>query len=178
MKTFRDIVVVKQPVGGMWTTVRDRLPELAARLDDIETITVIEREQISPGKLRLLNEWRSTQRIPGLLQGALGTAEVSWLDRNEWDDAGHRCTWSIEPSILRGHIVCRGETSFAPAMGGRGARITFSGEFDIAPDALRRLAGPLASPLSTFAESIVSTIVPRNLRKVMDAAASQAAMGQ
>lgn len=177
MKHFRNIVVVKHPIEAVWTTVRDRLPELATMLDDIESIAVIEREQLVPGRLRLVNEWRSSQRIPAILQNALGASAVSWLDRNEWDDGAHCCIWGIEPSVLPEHIRCTGSTLYEPAMNGRGTRITFAGEFELAPGALRGLAGPLGEPVAAFVESVVTIFIPRNLRKVMDAAAHMIVTG-
>jgi hypothetical protein len=177
MRSFRDLVVIKQPLEQVWATVRDRLPELAAQLDDIDRIVVIERESIGPGRLRLVNEWRSGQRIPKLLQSRFGAEVVSWIDRNQWDEDSRVCTWAIEPSLLSEHIRCAGSTSYMPAMGGRGTRITFAGEFELASGALRGLAGPLEQPLAAFVESIVTVFIPRNLRKVMDAAERLIASG-
>lgn len=171
MKPFHDLVVVKQPLEAMWTAVRDRLPELAAQLDDIESITCLEHERIDDARHRLVNRWLSAQKIPALLQSRLGTTEVSWLDRNEWDDRNFTCTWAIEPSLLPQHIRCNGRTAYEPAMGGRGTRITFTGEFELAAGALRSIAGPLEQPATAFVESIVTIFIPKNLRKVMDAAA-------
>jgi hypothetical protein len=54
-------------------------------------------------------------------------------------------------------------------MGTRGARITFAGELDIKPSLLSAL-GTVAPMLSGFVESIVTTIIPRNLRAVAEAA--------
>jgi hypothetical protein len=174
MKPFRDIVIVKQPVAHMWTTVRDRLPELAPLLEDIERITPLEREACAGG-WRLVNEWCSRQRVPTLLQSRLGAAAVSWIDRNEWEDGTHLCRWSIEPSLLSEHIRCAGTTRYEPAMGGRGTRVTFAGDFELGAGALAGLAGPLERPLAAFVESIVTILIPKNLRKVMEAAARFAA---
>jgi hypothetical protein len=95
---------------------------------------------------------------------------VSWIDRNRWDGSTGICHWSIEPGAFGEHIACRGETGFAPAMGARGSRITFAGELDIKPGLLGAL-GPVTPMLSGFVESIVTTIIPRNLRAVAEAAA-------
>lgn len=170
MKTFRDLVVVKHPLDQIWTAVRDRLPELADHLDDIESIACLEHERVDEARHRLVNRWQSTQRIPAVLQSRLGTAEVAWIDRNEWDDRTRTCTWAIEPSVLPEHIRCAGRTIYEPAMGGRGTRIRFSGEFELAPGALEGLAGPLEQPVAALVESIVTVFIPKNLRKVIEAA--------
>jgi len=170
MKAFSSVVVVKQPLDRVWITMRDRLPELGTSLDDIESIAVIEREELGPGSVRLVNEWRSSQRIPAGLRGRLGISDLSWLDRNLWDDASHCCTWVIEPTALTEHVRCEGSTRYEPAMGGRGTRVTFAGTFDLESGALATFAGSLQRPASAFIESIATTVIPRNVRKVIEAA--------
>jgi hypothetical protein len=61
---------------------------------------------------------------------------------------------------------------FAEAMGGQGTRVTFEGEFDLKPGLLGSLGG-VESLVSGFVESVVTTIIPRNLRAVVEAAAKQ-----
>lgn len=170
MKTFSSVVVVKQPLDRVWATMRDRLPELGAALDDIESIVVMEREELQPGSVRLVNRWRSRQRIPAVFGDRLGTSDLSWLDRNVWDDASHCCSWVIEPAVLTEHIRCAGSTRYEAAMGGRGSRVTFAGTFDLASDALATFAGSLQRPASAFIESIATAVIPRNVRKVIEAA--------
>jgi len=171
MKNFKSVIVVKHPLAPIWETVRDRLQEIAPLVDDIESVTVIERDGSQSGKVRLVNQWKSRQSVPGFLQGALGAGAISWLDRNEWIESTRSCHWNIEPSILRTFITCHGTTLYEPAMAGRGTRVTIEGAFDLTPGALRGLAGPLEKPVSTFVESIVSTMIPKNFRKVLEAAA-------
>ena len=73
--------------------------------------------------------------------------------------------------VLRGGIGCSGETRYESAIGGRGTRVTFEGNFELKPGALSGLAGALTTPLTPFVESIVTTLIPKNLRKVIEAAA-------
>ena len=169
MKTFKNIVVLKHPIEPVWQTMRDRLSELPALVDDIESIRVIERHA-EDGKVRLLNEWRSSQSVPVFLRSSLGATAIEWLDHNVWDDATNQCKWRIEPNVLRGHITCEGATSFEPAMGGRGTRATIEGTFNLAPVAVRGLAGPFEQAVTSFVESIVSTMIPKNFRKILEAA--------
>jgi hypothetical protein len=174
MKTFRNVIVLKRPMDPVWQVMRDRLPELAPLVDDIHSIRVLERHPEN-GKVRLLNEWRSAQSVPVLLRPSLGAAAIEWLDHNEWDDAARRCTWRIEPNVLRNYIRCEGSTSFESAMAGRGTRVTIEGAFDLAPGAVRSLAGPFEQAVTAFVESIVTTMIPRNFRKILEAAAELAA---
>ena len=171
MKTFRSLVVLKRPQQELWLAMRDHLVEFAGNIADIESIREIERTTDASNVVHIVNEWRVRQQIPAMLRSVLKTSELSWIDRNTWDAAGHVCTWAIEPNFLTEYIACSGTTSFAPAMGGQGTRVTFEGEFDLKPGVLGKLSS-METLLSGFLESIVTTIIPRNLRAVVEAAAA------
>jgi hypothetical protein len=91
LKAFRSIVAVKHPVDLVWRTVRDRLPELAPLVDDIESVSVVEREDSADGTVRLVNHWMSSERPPLILRRQLGADAIGWIDRNEWDGSTRAC---------------------------------------------------------------------------------------
>lgn len=171
MKTFRSLVVLKRPQQELWLAMRDHMVDFAGNIADIKSIRQIERTTDSNSTVHVINEWRVRQQVPTMLRSILKASELSWIDHNTWDAQAHTCTWAIEPNFLTEHIACSGTTSFAPAMGGQGTRVTFEGEFDLKPGALGNLRG-MESLLSGFLESIVTTIIPRNLRAVVEAAAT------
>ncbi len=172
MKPFKSIVVVNHPVDLVWVTVRDRLPEIAAMLDDVNSVTVVEHEDARDGVVRQVNRWRSRTKIPEMLAKVVEADDLGWLDRAEWSEKDRCCRWTIEPSFLPGSIRCEGASTYAPAMGGRGARVTFEGTLDIDMAGQAALSGALARPLSAVAESVVSNLIPKNFRKTLEAAAS------
>jgi hypothetical protein len=176
MKSFSSLVVVRQPPAVVFATVRDRLVELGPMVDDVASITELKRQEIHPGRVRLVNEWHSEQRIPEVLARELHAPDVGWIDRNEWDEATLVCAWTVEPFVLTEHITCRGTTTYEPAMAGRGARVTVEGTFDLAKGALGGLPTALERPVATFVESIVTTLIPKNSRKVVEAAAALVAL--
>jgi hypothetical protein len=171
MSRFTSLIVVRQPLALVWSTVRDRLPELVAELDDVDRVEVLDRRILDDGSVALVNEWWAGQRIPQLVAHALGTAEVGWIDRCTWDADEHVGRWTIEPHVLPGHVHCRGVTAYEPAMGGRGVRVTVDGVFDLDPSAVSGLGTALRRPVGAFVESIVSTMIPRSTRRVVEAAA-------
>ena len=170
MKQFRSVLVLKRPWQELWVTMRDYLPDFAGNIADIDDIREIERRVDPYGAVCIVNEWSVRQRLPEALSAMLKIDRFTWIDRNRWDESRGVCGWSIEPGVFGEHIACCGETGFAPAMGGRGARVTFTGELDIKPSLLGTM-GPVAPMLSGFVESIVTTIIPHNLRAVAEAAA-------
>jgi hypothetical protein len=170
VKHFRTIHVVAQPADRLYCTVRDRLPEIADMLDDVDSVRVLKRSQDSGGRLSLVNEWRARIRFPAVLEGFVRPDSIGWIDRAEWHDGEHRCRWVIEPTFLPGQVHCRGNTRYEPAIGGRGVRVTFEGEIEITLGGAASVRGPLDQTLSGFVESIVTTLIPRNFRKTLDAA--------
>jgi hypothetical protein len=170
MKTFRSLVVLKRPQHDLWLAMRDHMVDFAGNIADIESIRELERATGAENVVHIVNEWRVRQQVPAILRSILKTSELSWIDRNAWDASGHVCTWAIEPNFLTEYIACSGATSFAPAMGGQGTRVTFEGQFDLKPGVLGKLSS-METLLSGFLESIVTTVIPRNLRAVVEAAA-------
>jgi len=170
MKTFKSVVLSKHPVEQLWILVRDEMPALATSLDDIERVTVIERRQGPRGRLRLVNEWCAKPQLPIPLKPLIGADSLLWLDRAEWIDVEKRCAWSIEPRFLPGRIQCHGSTQYAAAMGGRGARITFEGELDVTPGPKGGATRLLEQSIMPIVESVVTVMIPRNFRRIVEAA--------
>lgn len=171
MKTFRSLVVLKRPQPELWAVMRDHLVDFAGEIADIKEIRQIERTTDTDGVVHIVNEWRVRQQVPAVLRSILKTTELSWIDRNTWNAKDAVCTWTIEPRFLTENIACSGTTSFAAAMGGQGTRVTFAGEFELKAGLLGSL-GSIETLLSQFLKSIVTTVIPRNLRAVVEAAAA------
>jgi hypothetical protein len=170
LKTFRSLVVLRRPRQELWTAMRDHLVEFSGQIADIEEIRQIERRVDTDGVVHIVNEWRIRQQVPAIVRSILKTGELSWVDRNTWDAEEFVCNWAIEPRFLTEYIECSGKTMLAEAMGGQGTRVTFEGAFDLKPGVLGSL-GSVEALLSGFLETIVTTIIPRNLRGVVEAAA-------
>jgi hypothetical protein len=170
MKTFRTVVILRQPHVDLWITMRDHLPEVASRVPDIESVTEAKRV-VAIGRTHIVNEWRARYSLPAALSSLISPDNLGWTDRNSWDNDAYICTWEISPYIFTEHIRCQGRTVFESAMAGQGARITFEGSLDVHAGFLgigtpvERLAIPLL-------ESMVSTMIPRNFRITVEAAAA------
>jgi len=171
MKSFGSFTMVRQPLDEVWAAVRDRLPEIAGRLEDLESVVTLERVEEADGRLRLLNCWTARQRIPASLRGVVGADAISWLDRAEWVVASRTCRWSIAPSVLPDHIQCKGSTRYEAAMAGRGTRVTFEGTFALRSGFLAGMPVAFEPTIQGLVESIFSTMIPRNLAKAVNAAA-------
>ena len=170
MKAFKSVVMVKTPPSAIYECMRDRLPDLAQDISDVESVVELQRAMTDDRAVEILNEWKVRDQIPAALKSLLGTGELGWLDRGRWRDLS--CSWSIEPFFLKGQIACEGVTRFEPAMAGKGARVTLEGVFEIKPGALFNSASVFEKPVLRFTEFIVTTVLPKNLRSLVEAAAS------
>ena len=169
MKSFRSLVVLKRPYDELWAIMRDHLPKIAPKVADVEAVRELERTTGPDGTVHIVNRWQVRVSVPQAIRAMLKLDELAWVDRNAWDAAARVCTWSIEPCVLAEHIACAGTTSFAPAMGGQGARVTFEGTLELQPGFLP--LGGMEKLVTGFVESVATTIIPRNLRAVVEAAA-------
>jgi hypothetical protein len=170
MKTFKSVVMVRTPPSAVYECMRDHLPDLARAIPDVDSVVELHRGAADGRAAEILNEWRVRDHIPAALKRLLGAGELGWLDRGRWHDL--TCSWSIEPFFLQGQIACSGSTRFEPAMAGKGARVTLEGTFEIKQGFLLSSASVLEKPVLSFAEFIVTTVLPKNLRSLVEAAAS------
>ena len=169
MKAFHTLVGLRYPVHQIGAAIRDRLPEIASSLDDVETITTISRDERGDGGMMLVNEWRVNPKLPSALNAVITPDKLGWLDYADWDADLSQCRWRIEPFFLADAIRCEGTTRIIPAMGGRGARATFEGTLVVDPDALSAVPLMWRKSATTAVEMLVGTLIPKNFRKTTDA---------
>jgi hypothetical protein len=161
----KSISMVKHPVHLVAATMRDRLAEVAAGVDDVESVQLQERVEQADGGLLVVNLWQARPKLPALIASRLRPEMLRWTDRATWNPAGDVCTWEIDPHYFHDHIQCRGHTRYEPAMGGRGTRITFTSEFLLG----RGPTGGIANPLLVVAEPILRGLIPKNFQKIVEA---------
>lgn len=166
MKTFKTMIVVKQPKQVVWETMRDRLTEMASFLDDVSSIKQVDRKDAGNGGVRLTNLWKADIEIPEVIRSILHASDVSWLDRAEWLETRSRCEWQIEPQFFTDHIKCSGTTLFEPAIGGRGTRITFEGKIDITLSSIPGVPNFMLGTATKAIESLVTTLIPKNFQRL------------
>jgi hypothetical protein len=171
MKEFATLVVVRCPTERLFVTMRDRMPELAASLSDIERIDELERREEPEGTL-VVSRWQPRPILPGVLAAKLAPDGIHWLDRAHWSEARRTCRWTIEPSLGEGAIACAGETTFEPAMAGRGTRARFAGTISIDSAYLGSLVGAFQGPVRSLVETIATSMIPANFRAMAETAAN------
>jgi hypothetical protein len=168
MKPFSSIAIVKHPLDLVWVTIRDRLPELVPFIEDMEQITQLKREELPEGIVKLDNLWQANLKLPVLQFAKLKPEMFAWIDQAEWREHTHECHWEIKAQYLPDSLECRGVARYQPAIGGRGTRVTFEGQLGVSAVNLPGLGMLDGSFLKGF-ESLASSLIPKNMRKLTEA---------
>ena len=171
MKPFNSVSIVKHPVDLVWTTIRDRLPELVLYMEDVEKIIPLKREERLNGVVSLDNLWQANPKLPMLQSTRLDPDLFAWIDRAEWDAGAFICHWRIEPKLLPDQVQCSGVGRYEPALGGRGTRVTFEGRLGLNVQSLPGMPY-LDGSLMKGVELLASSLIPKNLRKMTEAVGS------
>jgi len=172
MKTFKSVIMVKYPQEVVWQAIRDRLPEMVPYLDDVAMIIQDHRSEEDDGSLQLINIWEADIKIPGMLESMIDPSSLSWTDRAKWLEDKNECHWSIEPHFFPDRTRCSGTTYYEPAIGGRGTRITFTGELEVNTKNIPGLPAVMESTATRTLESLITSLIPKNFRKVTGALSS------
>lgn len=168
---FKTLALVKYPLPRVWQAMRDEMPRLSKHLDDIESITQTERTE-TPEMISIVNVWQAKPKLPDIIARHVDTSKFSWTDYAQWDERKMLCRWRIEPKAFTTHFGSSGETRFEPAMGGRGTRITFTGQAEVkisvVSDGVRKI---LEDTVLKSAMNFVQGVISKNFRKMADALA-------
>ena len=153
----------------VFSTYRDRLPQLVPYLPDIKSITVQERVEDAdgkPGVTRLLNLWEASTEVPKVAQGVIKPDMMAWLDHATWDQNAWTCDWRIETKMFTENVHCRGHNTYRAE--GDETILEIRGELDVSlkgvPGVPKFLAGKVAPHIEKF---IVNLLQP-NLVSVAD----------
>lgn len=154
---------IRYPREQVYLAYRDRLPEIAQYIPDIEQITVLLREPTSDG-IRLHNEWAASREIPAYVQSIVKPEHLRWDDFAEWHDDEHYVAWRLATRAFTDAVQCTGRNTFLEDGGGTVVRLTGDLQLDLRdiPGVPRFLATRLAPQVERF---IVSLITP-NLERV------------
>lgn len=155
---------ISHPQPIVYAAYRDRLPEIAAYMDDIKEIRVIERDD-GDGVVKIHNEWISDRDVPRFARAFIKPEMLRWDDHAEWKDDEGKVYWTLKLRVFTEQVTCGGTNSFVKVDDGT-TKVLLEGDLDIdlknIPGVPKLLAGGIKPQLEKF---IVSLITP-NLEKV------------
>lgn len=170
MKT-KTIAIIKHPPELVWRTVRDRMPEIARLLDDIESVTPTSRESARDGTLHIVNVWKARPNLPAVVSSRLEAKMFAWTDQAIWSGKKLECKWRIEPHVFADRVMSKGITRYEPAMGGRGTRVTFEGVLELSVANLPGVPAVFEGAVLAGVETFLGVLIPKNFRNLIEAAA-------
>lgn len=107
----------------VFTTYRDKLPELVPFLPNVSSIVV--KERVDQGeKTKLVNLWTGKTDIPSAAQRFIKPEMFMWTDFADWDRDTWTCHWRSETHAFPGLIECSGKTVYEPVGEATELRIT------------------------------------------------------
>ena len=162
---FSDDVVLTHPLEVVFEAFRDRLPELVPYLPAIESIETIEREELGPGRVRLVNVWQGNRAVApkGLRMFATAKA-LRWKDTAEWDEAERATTWRFETFQLGKLYDCHGRNHYEEVPDG--TRFVLTAELEVYPERVPGVPRFMAKKLKPKIEDLVRGRVTDNLNEL------------
>lgn len=164
---FRSISIVKLPVDSTWEMMFSRLPQIASEVDEIESVTEIERIKMANSVTKVVNVWKAKPKLPEFISRHLKPEMFEWTDTATWYESEKRIDWTITSHFLKG-MENNGTTLFETAMGGKGCRITFAGVLNLSQGGGLPNFGFLNGAVLKTAETIMVQMIPSYFRKLTD----------
>ena len=168
--------VIAHSQAAVYDTQRNRMPELAAFLPNIDEIQMLEREE-REGGVRIVNPWKAAASdIPRVIRPFVKPDMLQWHDYAEWFDEGFYCTWRLKIGFMTEQVDVRGKTSFLDLGDGR-SKCVVDGELTVdhtnLPGVPRLLAKKVVGEVERFVVKLLTpnlTSVNRGIERFLDRA--------
>ena len=157
---------IAHPVARVFDAYRDRLPEVAAYLEDIREIKVLSRDE-EGDVTRLHNEWASDKDVPAIAAKFIKPEHLLWDDFAVWHASETRCTWEIKTRAFTEAVRCTGETALVSD--GERTRVALRGELSIDTSAIAGIPKFLAGRITPQIEKFIVSLVTPNLESTNSA---------
>lgn len=160
---------VSFPRDLVFSTYRDRLPELVPHLPNISGIDVLERADDAEGNVgttRMLNLWSAEGEIPKVAQTIIKPDMVAWKDHALWDANEWTCQWRVEPRFFTDNIRCEGKNRFVDK--GDSMELQIRGVLEVDLTGVKGVPRILASRIAPVVEKFVVAMLTPNLISVSE----------
>jgi hypothetical protein len=162
---FKNVLTIKHPQAIVWATIRDHLPDIVARQEDIEYVKVIKKEKRPPHALRVVSQWKANPPLPQFLKKFIKPDMMIWTDDAIWDDDAGVCSFTIKAHYDVEDINSVGMIEFKPMAGGKSTRITYSGSLTI--QRTSRSSVFMTGFIIRGIESVASRLISHNFAKTV-----------
>ena len=90
-----------------WSTMLNRLTDIANDVDDLENITEVERTPL-PGGIRVVNVWKAKPKLPAMVMKYIHADMLAWTDTATWKEKEKIIDWEIRSHHFHEEMHCRG----------------------------------------------------------------------
>ena len=154
---------IGHPIEKVFASMRDELPGIADFLSGVESIETTEREELGPGRVRLLNVWQANkENVPKAVRPFVTRKMLRWKDHAEWHEEDHSVRWRFETFQLDKLFECSGGNQFEQVAAGR-TRMRIQGELQIYPERIPGVPRILARRIKPKIEKFIMKMVGTNL---------------
>jgi hypothetical protein len=163
---FSQEAILDHPLERVFAAFRDRLAELVAFLPAIESIETVERTELGPGRVRLINVWQGNRAVaPRVVRPFATSKALRWRDTAEWDEADRVTDWVFETFQFGDFYDCAGRNTYHPHP--RGTRFLLTGRLEVYPEKVPGVPRFLAGKLKPLIEDFVRQRVIDNLAELV-----------
>lgn len=156
--------VVSHPEVTVYEAYRDRLPEIAAYIPDIQAIRAESRKD-QDGEVHIHNVWVGDREIPVFARGFLKPEMLEWDDYARWSDEERVVRWELKLRVFRESMSCSGINTFV-AEGEGATKVTVEGELDLDLKSIPGVPKMLAKGLKPKVEKFIISLITPNLEQV------------
>ncbi|MFK7988067.1 MAG: hypothetical protein AB8I08_18755 [Sandaracinaceae bacterium] len=156
--------LIHHPQALVYEAYRDRLPEIAPYIPDVEEIRVESRED-GEGEVKLHNVWIAKSEIPIFARAFLKPEMLRWDDHAVWKDAEHRVHWTLKLRVFTDQVTCGGTNTFL-ANGDNETKVVLDGDLDIDLKNIKGVPRMLAGGMKPKLEKFIVSMITPNLKKV------------
>lgn len=153
---------IAYPREQVYLAYRDRLPDIASFIADIERIDVVSRTQTDEG-VRLHNSWYSKTEIPAVVSKFIRPEHLRWDDHADWNDSGFYVDWTIKTHAFTEAVRCSGRNEIIEE--GDGTLVRLTGDLQVNLKEIRGVPSFLAKRLAPQVEKFIVTMITPNLEE-------------
>ena len=148
------------PRSLVFTTYRDRLPELVPYMPNIQGITIKSRQERGE-HIEQVNEWQGGGDVPAAARSILDESMLSWTEHALWDETNFTTAWKIETHAYTEAVLCKGNNRFLEK--DQGTLITSEGELSIDSNKIKNVPSFIAKMVSGVVEDFLGKKIEPNL---------------
>jgi hypothetical protein len=154
-------VEIPYPREKVFTTYRDKLPDLVPFLPNVRGITVVSRDEEGP-VIKLLNHWKGGGDIPSIVRKFLSENLLEWDDYATWRQESFTTEWRTVVPAFKEAVRAEGTNRFDD-LGGTRTRLVIAGDLEVDARKIKGVPGLLAGTIGPAVEKFLVGSIKPNL---------------